>query len=58
MGLSLLRAGKPFKVLVLEEGVDPGDLGPNGLAGEMVKRREVEDIKGFLDILSSIHYQA
>lgn len=54
VGLSLLRHGRAFEVVVLGEGLDPGDVGPGEMAKLLTDRKSVEEPKDFLALLSSI----
>ena len=54
VGLSLLRCGRTFGVVVLGSGEDPADLGPNTLERRISSRQEVGTTQDFLRLLSSI----
>lgn len=54
IGLSLLRKGRTFDVVLLPEGEDPADVGPNNLSKRMTERKLVRKSQDFLALLASI----
>lgn len=54
VGLSLLRCGRTFGVIVLGGGEDPADLGPNKLERRISSQVDVGSTQDFLRLLSSI----